>query len=207
MSLANAEDPDTRRKAMYKQRSESPRFRDLLRERCHRRIKASRVALLEQFRNINNTVEVHSALSSIIHQEASVLREEIYVEEMETEEDKSITTPQNEVYLQEILREYENVLEEEETMFSKDWDEQVICPLCEKCVLKQRADGSVVCVKCSSHYPRVPTLHHLRNLLNSSLEAHERNCKDLSQFALINDRYTNGLFLICQTCQFFFQTL
>lgn len=106
-----------------------------------------------------------------------------------------------------IIEEYEKVLQEEEAMYNFEWDNEVICPLCEKAVLRLCDNGSIKCYKCSVEFPKVPSLMHLRDNISRVLTTHQEDCDDIAQFALIPDGNVVNLFLFCHLCGLFLQTV
>uniref|UniRef100_A0A224XP19 RPA-interacting protein C-terminal domain-containing protein n=1 Tax=Panstrongylus lignarius TaxID=156445 RepID=A0A224XP19_9HEMI len=199
----------SKRNALYKSRGTSPTFRDVLRDRCHLRIKARRGSLLEQFRDMKSNVELRTTLSNMLHEEVEDLKSET-VKIMEVEDYQPIIDVNREHQDDEdkwIIEEYEKVLAEEEALYNFEWDNEVICPLCEKAVLRLSDNGSIKCKKCIAEFPKVPSLMYFRDNITSVLTTHQEECDDIAQFALIPDGSIVCLFLLCHTCGFFLQTV
>jgi len=199
-----------KRRELYKKKNESPNFRELLRERCRARIKARRGALFDQFRNINSKEDAHDVLSEMLHDDITFLKNGQFSDPEPM--DFSCSTPSNsddEIDERDrwILEEYERILEEEESFYQDEWENHVICPLCQKASLKQRPDLMVECPHCSSLFPRVQTLAHLHVSIIEASVVHQTKCSSNPQFALLCDPDFNGLFISCSTCGHFSNVL
>ncbi|KAF6203918.1 hypothetical protein GE061_002256 [Apolygus lucorum] len=184
------------RSSMYKRRNESPKFRDLLRERCRSRIKASRRALLTEFRQKADNDTIRDVFSSMLHEEIKVLKEGI----PESKEEDNISQEYPDDEEQWLLSEYEKVLANEEAILFGEWENEVICPLCEKSALVQTIDDSIACHKCNQRFPDGTSLHGLREVLDGSIATHNASCTEQSQFALISDNESTGFYQICDSC-------
>lgn len=192
-----------KRRALYKKRNESPKFRDILRERCHARIRASRCALIEKFRSLRDSDELHSTLSDLLKNEVrTLLCAKGFYDEIDVLEETEDFDEDEEQWL---LAEYEKILAEEEANLSCDWEREVICPLCEKCVLS--FNEKPVCLRCSVEFPAVNSLSEFKAKLDAALTSHAQTCEQYPHFAVLDDPHLSGLFLICESCQNFSQVL
>ncbi|XP_014292937.2 RPA-interacting protein B [Halyomorpha halys] len=191
-----------KRSALYKKRGESPKFRDILRERCHARIRASRCALLDKFRNLD---EIKSTLSGILKEEVESLTSSTFnnrLLDIPEEEPQPLDELEEDYWL---IEEYDRILAEEEANFNSEWENQVICPICEKSVLVN-GNNCISCIKCQSQFPPVDSLQTFKYSLDMALRTHNEGCPDSAQFALLKDKEV-GLFLICESCMSFSQVL
>uniref|UniRef100_A0A0A9YWF4 RPA-interacting protein n=1 Tax=Lygus hesperus TaxID=30085 RepID=A0A0A9YWF4_LYGHE len=184
------------RSSMYKRRNESPKFRDLLRERCRSRIKASRRALLTEFRQKADNDTLRDVFSNILHEEIKILKEGA----PESKEEDNLPEEYPDDEEQWLLTEYEKVLEDEANTLFGEWENEVICPLCEKSALVPTIDDSVACYKCCQRFPDGTSLHGLREVLDRSIETHNTSCTEKCQFALISDNELTGFYQICDSC-------
>lgn len=104
-----------------------------------------------------------------------------------------------------LIEEYDKILAEEEANFNFEWENQIICPICEKSVLIND-NGFISCNKCQSQFPPVDSLQTFKDSLDAALRTHNESCPDSAQFALLKDKEL-GLFLICELCMSFSQVL
>ena len=102
-----------------------------------------------------------------------------------------------------LLDEYEKVLMEEEALFGSEWEEQVICPVCELAALREGGSGKISCARCKTTFSSVQTIASLKQSILDSIDYHQQNCDQQGQFAVITD----NLFLICEACGWMYQVV
>lgn len=82
----------------------------------------------------------------------------------------------------------------------REWENEVICPLCEKGSLTETIDDSVVCPKCQHRFPDLTTLPVLKDVLDKNILYHDLTCDEKSQFALISENNSLGFYQLCDSC-------
>lgn len=98
------------------------------------------------------------------------------------------------------MQEYERELQLEEKMLETLADESigVICPLCQRCLLKSLCN-SIVCQSCDFELPTNISLEMLKNILESTANQHSLHCKSVPGFAIIDDN-KKSLYMVCSDC-------
>ncbi|XP_011304985.1 RPA-interacting protein [Fopius arisanus] len=207
------------REAVKKIKSGSPKFQEVLRQRCRDRMREKRRVLFDARRAgvfQNNSESIQETLTEIVRQELSDLttisvdnntgNSEIFNEPLTEEEIFELEAEMLADEEQWIFQEYEKILENDDEMLKAYVEESlkasVVCPICEKSGLTENP-GSFQCPACKLCLPARCSLSQLANTIESQLAAHSRACPGQTLFLTLPENYTLSLYVTCETCQCF----
>ncbi|XP_049830127.1 uncharacterized protein LOC126271666 [Schistocerca gregaria] len=192
------------RDAAYRFKNGSPQFKEVLRMRCHKRVKQDRGKIMNLLRNLPND-ELQNVLSDTIRDEVMDIveapsgsmdgdsEEEFTIEKEEETVQKEAETRLMECY-ELLLEEYlEAILAEPPACW---------CPLCQRGSLALIPDGEFVCMRCAARLPAhgCTSLSSLGTRLIDCSQRHEKICACPPQFLLTTAEEGGHLLAVCSNC-------
>uniref|UniRef100_A0A1B6HJZ7 RPA-interacting protein C-terminal domain-containing protein n=2 Tax=Homalodisca liturata TaxID=320908 RepID=A0A1B6HJZ7_9HEMI len=195
-----------KRSAKYKKRTDSPNFKDILRQRCRARVKAQRGALFDQLRSLQNEDCVRNALSQLIESDLNELQLSRTLPET-CDEAEMMDSADNEPLSQLAASDRERwILEEYERLIGStdaqvEMSEAVVCPMCAMGVLSDNpVVGVVTCSLCSLVLPLTVPVAELEGLIMKAVDGHGRLCGEQPTFTVCPEDTTSSLLLMCCVC-------
>ncbi|KDR09983.1 RPA-interacting protein [Zootermopsis nevadensis] len=191
------------RKAAYKIKHGSPKFRDVLRARCKARMKENRDKIVCKLRSLHSCNDVDNLLSTLGNAESGVTYS---LSSFGLETEASTLTKEEE----EIIAEYEALLASEEEMFSemlqKNLEDEVVCPVCQKTALQIEnvlPYGSfIVCHRCDIRITAHTTLLNLGHHIQSCISDHNSSCLSKPQFHTTPEDDGTHIYMLCAQCSY-----
>uniref|UniRef100_A0A1B6KWX4 RPA-interacting protein C-terminal domain-containing protein n=1 Tax=Graphocephala atropunctata TaxID=36148 RepID=A0A1B6KWX4_9HEMI len=196
-----------KRSAKYKKRTDSPNFKDILRQRCRERVKARREAMFDQLRSLKDENCVRNALAQFIESDLKELHLSQTLTESCDEAEMLDPTANNEPLSQLavsaterwILEEYDRLIEGTDAQV--EMGEAVVCPLCARGVLSDNpVVGVVTCSLCSLVLPLTVPAIELESLIEKAVDGHGRFCGEQANFTVCPDDATSSLLMMCCVC-------
>ncbi|OXU21790.1 hypothetical protein TSAR_010184 [Trichomalopsis sarcophagae] len=197
----------------------SPKIREVLRERCRKRIHERREELFVKRRHglSNFSEEVKNTLTDIVHEEfnqmvsmdwtkspetlKSIVELGFPIDQEEALADEEATFDIDEVIEEQwILEEYQKMLWEQKELLSL-FSDDVICPICLKGVLKE-VQNFAVC-HCGLTIPVPMGLQTLKCNLQEQVNAHSAACLGVPKFSIFQEGNTVSLCFSCMSCDVF----
>ncbi|XP_063976034.1 RPA-interacting protein-like [Diachasmimorpha longicaudata] len=207
------------KETVNKIRSGSPKFQEVLRQRCRDRMRQKRREIFNTKRTglpLGDAEGIQDSLTEIVRQEFSDLTTmsvdqdprvaNVFSEPLSEEE---IFQLEAEILADEeqwILKEYEKFLEDDENLLNIYVEESlkdiVVCPMCEKSGLNE-TPGGLICPACNMCLPPKCSLSQLASVIQGQLDAHSAVCFGRTSFMTLPENHTLSLYLTCEVCQCF----
>ncbi|XP_015122983.1 RPA-interacting protein [Diachasma alloeum] len=208
------------RDAVNKIKSGSPKFQEVLRQRCRDRMREKRRELFNTRRAVvplgDDAEGIQNTLTEIVRQEFSDLTtmsvdqdprvSSVFSEPLSEEE---IFQLEAEILADEeewILKEYEKLLEEDDNLLNiyveESLKDTVVCPICEKSGLNE-TPGGLICPACNMCLPPKCSLSQLASAIQSQLDAHSAVCFGQTSFMTLPENNSLSLYITCEVCQCF----
>ncbi|KAF7994347.1 hypothetical protein HCN44_003819 [Aphidius gifuensis] len=203
--------------AVDKIRFGSPELKQVLRQRCREKLREKRGELFNSKRLgfLNNDNEIYQEkLHDIVRKEIIDITTSTTTATMDIDNPNNVIIPltlEESIELErEIIAEQEKWLwieEQEKIEESKllyygeqSMEIQVICPICEKGLIKPTPSG-LSCRVCQLKLPPTMTLEQLSYSLEHHIFLHSKKCPERASFeAIISESNTVELYLACEDC-------
>ncbi|XP_077299336.1 RPA-interacting protein alpha [Arctopsyche grandis] len=202
------------RESFVRLKSESPKFKDVLRKKCQQRWRENRWKFLDVNRSIPENEEIQNTLTNIIKEDLKSMRSSSSgdLAQNSTELDRNLQELdeiKNELLddeLKWLMNEYDKILDNEDRLADllNELD-HVICPLCQKntLVIECSQFASFAVCTCGVKIPTNLQLPQIKDNITKCIGIHDCNCDHNPQFEIINEDGENHLYLLCYVCSNF----
>ncbi|XP_057327924.1 RIP-like protein [Microplitis mediator] len=202
--------------AANKLRHGSPKFQQVLRQRCRKQMQERRHKLFNSRRlGLEDDESVKDSLTEIVRREFSSMSS--MLDDSSDSLAELMTWPDNQDELmsmeEEMLKEEEQWIMEEfhrmhqyemdmmETYLEEMMKNEIICPICEKDIVTEHS-GHFVCPTCQLCLPAKITMESFYSSIKSQVANHAVNCNFKASFMVFPENKELSLFLTCETCSY-----